>query len=346
MRKLLITLLTIILIVLPVCANDLEIPEAPSSAHEYMPHSEQSFAQGVIYILVQAIKNIMPDVAEGIRAGLLLISASMAASFISCLNSPVKRMSELVAVIYSATVLLSSTNSLILLGTTTIRELSEYGKLLLPVMTSAMASSGGVSSSAAIYGGTAVFSSLLTTIISKFFIPLLYIFLALCVGNRAIGVPILASFQKFIKWLMTWLLKVILYVFTGYIAVSGVVSGSTDAMTVKATKITVSGMIPVVGGIISDASEAILVGAGMMKNAAGIYGIFTFISICIGPITKILIQSIILKIASALCGLFGLKEQAGLVEDFSQGMAMILAATGSICLMLLISTVAFMKGVG
>ena len=346
MRRILITFLIIFTIVLPVHAYDLEIPEAPSSAQKYMPHSDQTFTQGVVYILLKAVKNIMPDIAEGFRSGLLLLSASLAASFISCLNSPVKRTSELVAVIYSAAVLLSSTHSLIQLGVETIRELEDYGKLLLPIMTTAMASSGGTTSSAAIYSGTTIFSTLLATAISKIFIPLLYVYLALCIANRTIGAEILSSFQKFNKWLMTWLLKLILYVFTGYIAVSGVVSGSTDAMSVKATKITVSGMIPVVGNIISDASEAILVGAGVMKNAAGIYGIFSFLAICIGPILKILVQSLILKITSALCGLFGLKGQAGLVEDFSQGMTMILAATGSICLMLLISTVAFMKGVG
>ena len=346
MKRLLILLFIVSAIILPVHADEIEIPEAPSSAQEYMPHSDETFAQGLAYIFLTAISNLLPDVAEGIRGGLLLICASLATALISSLNSPVKRASELVAVLFSATILLNCTHSLIRLGIETIEQLDEYGKILLPVMTTVMASSGGVTSSAALYGGTTIFSTVLTTVIRRVFIPLLYIYLALCVADRALGANILASFKKFIKWLMTWLLKLILYVFTGYIAVTGVVSGSADAVSLKATKLTVSGMIPVVGGIISDASEAILVGASVMKNAAGIYGIFAFLAICIGPILRILIQSIILKIAAALCSLFGLKGQADLVEDFSQSMNMVLAATGSICLLLLISTVAFMKGVG
>ena len=345
MRKLVLILLILPFLLICVQASDLEMPDVPSEAEIYMPYQNETFAQGLTYILLTAVKHILPDLAEAIKIGFLLIVASLATSFISNLNTQVKRVAELISIIFCAAVLLNSAQSLIRLGTDTVRQMDDYGKLLLPIMASALASGGAITTSAALYGGTAVFSAVLTSIISNFFVPLLYIFIALCIANRVMSNNILASFVKFIKWLMTWVLKLVLYVFTGFIAVSGVVSGSADAMTIKATKITVSGMIPVVGGIISDASEAILVGAGVMKNAAGIYGIFAFLAICISPILKITLHCVILKISAALCSLFGLPGQCGLMEDFSQAMSMILAATGSICLLLLISTVAFMKGV-
>ena len=39
--------------------------------------------------------------------------------------------------------------------------------------------------------------------------------------------------------------------FVGYLTLSGVIAGSADAMTIKATKFAISGTIPVVGGILS-----------------------------------------------------------------------------------------------
>lgn len=345
MKKVLIIMLIVPLLVVGVYASALEVPTAPSEAQRYMPYQDETFAQGLIYIFLTAIRDILPDLSEAIRTGFLLIITAMTIAYISNLSSSIKRTAELIAIIFSATVLLSSAHSMIRLGTDTIHQMDDYGKLLLPIMTTALASGGAVTTSAGLYGATAIFSAAFTSVISNIFIPMLYIFIALCIANRALSDNILAGFEKFIKWLMTWLLKVILYFFTGFIAVTGVVSGSADAMTIKATKITVSGMIPVVGGIISDASEAILVGAGVMKNAAGIYGIFAFLAICISPILKITVHFMILKISAALCSLFGLPGQCGLIDDFSQAMSMILAATGSICLLLLISTVAFMKGV-
>ena len=74
-------------------------------------------------------------------------------------------------------------------------------------------------------------------------------------------------------------MKIVLYAFTGYIGFTGVVSGTTDAMAMKAAKLTISGAVPVVGGILSDASEAVLVSAGIMKNAAGVYGILAVLAI-------------------------------------------------------------------
>ena len=345
MRKLLFGIILLPLLLIPVHGAQIDIPQAPSQVQAYMPYEDETFLQGLLYVLTSAVSKVAPDLAEGMATGLLLLTASLATSFLSGLNSSIKKVSELILVIFSATSLLGSTRSLIGLGIETITELDSYSKLLIPVMTTAMASGGGVTTSAALYAGTTLFSILLITLISKFFVPLLYVYIALSVSNRALGADVFSSFKQFIKWLMTWLLKIVLYVFTGYMTITGVVSGSVDAMTIKATKITISGMVPVVGGIISDASEAILVGAGVLKNAAGLYGIFAFLAISILPILKMTVHCIILKTTAALCGVFSQKNQCGLIDDFSQAMSMCLAATGSICLLLLISIVAFMKGV-
>jgi stage III sporulation protein AE len=161
-----------------------------------------------------------------------------------------------------------------------------------------------------------------------------------------LGSDPLGKIRDFIKWIMTWGLKIILYFFTGYIGITGVVSGSADAAAIKAAKLTISGMVPVVGGILSDASEAVLVGAGVVKNGAGIYGMMAVLAIVIGPFLRIGIQYLLLKATAAVCGLFGTKSITALVQDFTTAMGLLLAMTGSSCLLLLISAVCFMKGVG
>jgi hypothetical protein len=44
--------------------------------------------------------------------------------------------------------------------------------------------------------------------------------------------------------------------------------------------------------------------------------------------------------------MFGSKDSIGIAEDFSVAMSFLLAATGAICFIHMISTVCFMKGVG
>lgn len=209
-----------------------------------------------------------------------------------------------------------------------------------------MAAQGGTTGSAALYAGTALFDTVLSTAITGLIVPMIYIFLCLAVANSAIGEDVLKKLRDFVKWLMTWCLKIILYVFTGYIGITGVVSGTTDAAALKAAKITISSVVPVVGNILSDASEAVLVSAGVMKSAAGIYGLLAILALWIEPFLRIGVQYLLLKISAAVCGVFGNKETTALIQDFSGAMGMLLAMTGTVCLLLLISTVCFMKGVG
>jgi stage III sporulation protein AE len=137
-----------------------------------------------------------------------------------------------------------------------------------------------------------------------------------------------------------------LYTFTGYISITGVISGTTDAAALKATKLTISGMVPVVGGILSDASEAILVGAGFVRNTTGIYGLLAITALCIRPFLKIGAQYLLLKSTGAVSSIFGSKRCVTLIQDFTWIMGLLLAMTGTGCLMVVLSVICFMRGVG
>lgn len=346
MRRVLLLMLCILLFAMPVSAAEITAPEVPKSGAEHMPEDTESFGEALWEMVKDAIGAIRPDLREassiclGVTAIVLLISILQ--------NFPDKKSQapDFVGTVAIATLLLGSTNSLVTLGTETIREISEYGKLLLPVMTSAMAAQGGLTGSAALYTGTAVFNTVLSTLISKLLVPMIYLFLAMAVGNSALGEDLLKKLSAFLKWLMVWCLKIILYVFTGYMGITGVVSGTTDAATLKAAKLTISGVVPVVGNILSDASEAVLVSAGVVKNTAGIYGILAILAVFIGPFLRIGTHYLLLKATAAVCGVFGSKRMCELIGDFSAAMGLLLAMTGSMCLLLLISTVCFLKGVG
>ena len=95
----------------------------------------------------------------------------------------------------------------------------------------------------------------------------------------------------------------------------------------------------------SDASEAVLVSAGMVKSAAGVYGLIAIAAIAIGPFLRIGVQYLLLKLTAAVCAVFSGKRISGLVADFSSAMGLLLAMTGAVCLLIMISVVCFMKGV-
>lgn len=345
MTKALIVCLLVFGLVIPVQAVSYTIPEAPDVIEEYMEDDSESFTEGLWKIILHGIATIRPGVAEAAVTCVSAIGICLLISLFGDFFDNSTRMVELVGVVCIAIILIQPARSMIQLGIQTVKEISQYGKLLLPVMTGALAAQGAVTKSGALYMATTFFDSLLSSIIANFLTPLLRMYLCFGTINRIFQQEILDSVCDFVKWLMTWSLKVILYVFTGYISITGVVGGTTDAAMLKATKLTISGMVPVVGGILSDASEAVLVSAETMKNAAGIYGLLVILGLWIEPFIKIGTQYLMLKITAGVCMMFGTKKMGQLVKDFSAAMGITLGMIGAVCMIQLISTMCYMKGV-
>ena len=346
MRKGIIFIVLIALLTVPVSALEITAPLVPESGRELMPESTDTFGDGLLQILQDAVGFFRPDLAEAAKTCVCVICVIMTVSVMQIFSGASKYAANLVGSIAIAGILLNAANSLIQLGVQTVGEISEYGKMLLPVMTAALAAQGGVTKSAALYTGTAVFDTILSSLVSKLLTPMIYLYLALAVANCATGEAVLMRLRDTIKSVLTWVLKTLLYIYTGYISITGVISGTTDAAALKAAKLTISGVVPVVGGILSDASEAVLVSAGTVKNAAGVYGLLAVLSVWIGPFLQIGAHYLMIKLTAGLCNVIGEKRMVDLIEVFSSAMGLLLAMTGAVCLMLIISTVCFMKGVG
>jgi len=344
MRKVVIILIAVIILSVPVYAIEFTAPQAPSSVQKYIPETPESFWGDFFEIIKEILQDQKPDIAEAVTVCATLIIIVLVMSILSSYSDGSTSIVNLVSTLSISILLLNSSKSMIQLGVNTTREISEYGKLLLPVMTGAMAAQGGTATSTALYIGTSVFNTVLNAMGLKILIPSIYVYVVLCIAGKAIKQEILLKSTAFFKWLITWVLKIILYVFMGYIGITGIISGGVDASALKATKLAVSGLIPVVGSIISDASETILLSAGIMKNAVGIYGLLVIAAICIGPFLNIGLQYLLLKFTGGICSIFGNKGATDLIQDFSTALGFILAIISIMSLIFMVSTVCFMKG--
>lgn len=345
MRRLFLIGLLLWGLAIPVQAQELSAPEPTDEALKLMPVEQNSFGEDLWYVIRSAVEKLEPEIGDCAKVCMCVLAAVMLLSVLESFHGTTKSVTELAGAVAVGCLLLSSASGVIQSAVDTVQELSDYGKLLLPVMSTALAAQGGVTGSAALYAGTAIFDAVLSWLIVWAIVPLVYFYIVLSVASAALNESLLDKLKSSAKGLSVWGLKTILYVFTGYMTVTGVISGTTDQMALKATKMTISGMVPVVGGILSDASEAVLVSAGAVKNAVGVYGLIALFAIFIGPFLKIGIQYLMLKMTASLCGVFGSKRVTGLISDISGAMGVLLAMTGTGCLLLVISMVCFMKGV-
>ena len=344
MKVIIKIILLLFLLAVPVQANEFTAPTVPGSAEKYMPENTNSLTDAIGELLTEVIKLIPSSLTDAAHICLSLIALSLSIGFAEQISTLSKNAVNIIGSVLVGTILLTQANTFIHLAANTIEELSGYCTLLLPVLSGALAAQGAINTSGVLYAGTALFNAILGTAISKIIIPMLYVYIALSIADNAVGNGLLTNLCKFLKWLMTWTLKLILYIFTGYLTISGVVSGSADAAAVRAAKLTISGVVPVVGGIISDASEAILVSAGLMKNAAGLYGFIATLAIWIGPFVQIGTQYIMLKITGTICGIAGSKLSTKLVTQMTSALGILLSATFTMMLLILISIICLLKG--
>lgn len=346
MKKIIIVAILLIGLGIPASAQDYTVPPAPDGAADLLPTDRDTFGEGLWYVITSAFAAVQPQLFASGKVALSAIGATMLISILKSREGTGKDTVTLVGVIAIACMLLQPAGAQIAAATETVGQLSEYGKLLLPVMTAALAAQGGAATSTALYTATVAFDAALSAMIGSLLVPMVYIYLVLAVVHAAIGDGMMKRLRDLMKTMMTWTLKTILYAFTAYIGITGVVSGAADQSAVKAAKLTISGMVPVVGSILSDASEAVLVGASVVKNAAGISGILVIIAITVVPFLQIGLQYLGLKLTAAICALFSDKQITALIEDVSGAMGFLLGMTGAMCLMFLISLVCFLRGVG
>ena len=319
-------------------------PNVPESGKALMPNAS-TLSEGLSMILQDVIPLIRPDLYEASKVCLAVIAAVMITSVIQSFSKSQKEVCDIVGTASIAATLLLSANSMIRLGSDTVVEMTEYGKLLIPVMTAALAAQGAIGTSAALYTATMGIISLIGTAMSKLLLPMIYLFLALAIASGATGQDMLKQFRNLMKNGISWFLKTVLTIFTTYMGLTGIISGTTDNTAAKIAKAAISSAVPVVGGILSDASESVLASAAMAKNAVGLYGLFAILAVFLNPFIKIGCHYLLLKATGAMCAIFGSKTMTELIGDFSTAMGLLLGITGSVCLLLLISTICFIRGV-
>lgn len=359
MKKLLWSLLILAVFVIPCHAADISQEQAEavgaSSLTEELPEEAAEVLSNVDLtgeidfwgefklLLYQALTGSDSALKSGMKlCAILLAVVTLCAIVKMASHLDIGNAVSVVGALGICAVFAGSFQSMLHLATETLEQLTEYTGCLLPVLASAVAMSGGMASSTAMYTGTVIFSELLMQLITKVLTPIVYFYLVVATAEAALASDMLSEIREFIGWLVSKSLRIILFVFTGYMSISGVISGTSDAAAVKATK-AVSGMVPVVGGILSDASDTLLASASTLKNCIGVFGMLAILAICLTPFLQVGIQYLLLKGTAAISGTIGMKPHIRLLKNFSSAMGYLLAMNGTCALMMLISAVCFLK---
>lgn len=254
-----------------------------------------------------------------------------------------RRIPSLIGILAIAGVCIGNVNSLFGLVTSTLAQTETFSKALLPTLTAAMAAAGTPTSAIVKNSAIVLFSDVLITIINRVLLPCTYAYLALITANAALGNDTLKQLSNLIKSGISGTLKLLLTLFTAYITISGTISGTSDVLLEKSTKLALSGAVPVVGGIIAEASQTVLAGAGILKNSIGVFGLIMVLGITVSPIIRIGLNFFAIKLAAAVAAPASPAGITKYIESLSDVFALMLGMTAASALVLLIGIVSCMQ---
>lgn len=305
---------------------------------------------GLSSLLLQANDALWSVVKDALKSGALLLVIVVLCSLASGTYEGIKWTGNLdvipmVGAIAITGVAVTDVNGLIGMGREVLYSMETFSKVLLPTLATATAASGMAAGAVARQVATVFFSDILLSLIDGLLLPLVYLYIGACVAHGALGNEGFKRIAALLKWVITTTLTSIMLAFVAYLSLSGVVAGSTDALAVKATKLAISGMVPVVGGILSDATETVLVGAGFLKQSIGIFGLLGVLSMCLIPFLQLGVHYLTYKVTAALSATVAEGRVAGLIDSIGGAFGIVLGMTGASAFLLLVSIVSAISAV-
>lgn len=238
-----------------------------------------------------------------------------------------------------------SLDTLIGLGSRTMEDLSVFSQALLPTLAAAAAAGGAVTTAAFQQVTTVFLVDVFLRLVNHVLMPLVYLYIGVLTASACLPEGRLGAVADGLKKAVTWMLTTPLLAFTVYLSVVRVVSGAVDGTRVKVAKAAISGAVPVVGGIISEVSETVLAGAGMLKNTVGVFGMLVVLAACAYPFLQLGIQYLLYKLTAFLASAVGAPGLCKLIDGLGGAFGLVLGMTGACALLLFVSILASVSAV-
>lgn len=293
----------------------------------------------------QLLKNIFPLLGTEIKEALKVMGSILIIVLIHSVlksisdnlnNKSVAQITYYVQYILIATVIMTNFSSIITLSKEAVGNMISFIQLLFPLLMTLMLASGSVVSVNLVQPIILFIINLISNIFQSIIIPIILVGTALAIVSKISDRIQIDKLSKFLKSSSVWLIGILLTIFVGVLSIEGTLGSSVDGITAKTAKAAVSSFIPVVGKVLGDAVDTVIGCSAILKNAIGIVGVIVVIAICITPILKLAIITIIYHLTAALCEPIADSKIVSLITQMADTFKILLAILCSISVMLII----------
>lgn len=227
----------------------------------------------------------------------------------------------------------------------TVDDMVSFMYALLPLLSTMVASVGGITSAA-------IFHPVLITVVSGIAVLIRTILFPLINVSAVIGVVAqiapdypLTRLSGLLRHLATMLLSLAFTVFLGVLAVRGAVAPVADGVALRTAKFITSNVVPVIGSMFANAVEVVVGGSLLIKNTIGAFGMVMIFFLVALPIVKIWAIVLIYKLAAAFIEPIGDQRVCAAVSSMAGSLTLVMVSLATAALMFFL-TVTILVGIG
>ena len=196
--------------------------------------------------------------------------------------------------------IMTSFTSIISICKDTITKLTDFMKILIPVIIGLLIATGNITTVAVLQPLLLTMISIISVLLSNLAIPAIFISTIISVISNISEHVSIKRISDLLKKTALWCLELALVIFVGVLSLEGTLSANIDGITAKTAKTVVSSAVPVVGKLLGDTVDSVMGGISITKNAIGVIGVIVILAITILPLIRTLILMFTFNLASAL----------------------------------------------
>lgn len=273
-------------------------------------------------VLVKNIKSILSPFA------IILCVCLLCLLFKNLHTSKLQGASEVVYLIcFSVVVIIVSVliSKLVSNAKDSVVQMQKSMNAIFPILLSLMTAMGGTISVSAYTPLVLVLSNIVSNVFVYVLFPLFSLSLVISIIGHISSNTKLNKFNLFLKSLFKWILGVVCAVFMGYLTIKGFTAGSSDGISIKATKFAIKNYVPLLGGYISEGFEIVKAGSLVVKNAVGFVAVLIVAFLCLMPVLSIAICELTLKLLAGILEPVGAMKTSGLLSSISDSLRLLVS---------------------
>lgn len=258
-------------------------------------------------------------------------------------NDSTAKIAYFVEYILIVTILISNFAAIITSIQNTISNLVGFMNTLVPILISLIVATGQVASGTIIQPILIFVIIFIGNVINIVILPIVTITMILSIASNLSEKIQIGNLAKFFRSSVTWFLGFVITIFVGLLSLEGTLTSSVDGITIKGIKSVASTLIPVVGKALGDSVDTVLGATSLIKNSIGFVGIIIVIGICILPIIKLTVLSVMYSLVGAISEPLADKKIVNVIEQMAGIFKMLLGIMFFIAVLLIIGIALTLK---